>query len=118
MANRNNTPQRTRNYANTKRQPSYLAPEVEPAVEEEVSPEVPEVETEVATEPEVKKAKVHGVDTGLRLRKSPSVRGDVESILKPEVELVILEELGDWTKVKVEATGLVGYVMTQFIEVV
>lgn len=116
----NNKRNTSRNYASTKKQPN--AEQTETLVEEPVvAAEPEEVEAPVeepAVKPEVKKAKVHGVDTGLRLRKSPSVRGEVESILKPGIDLEIVKELGDWTQVKVEATGLIGYVMTQFIEVV
>lgn len=112
----NNKRNTSRNYASTKKQPNAEQTEI-PVEEPVVVAEPEEVEAPVE-EPVVKKAKVHGVDTGLRLRKSPSVRGEVESILKPGVDLEIVKELGDWTQVKVEATGLIGYVMTQFIEVV
>ena len=111
MANKRNT---TRNYANTKK-----APEVkeEAAPEEVLEPAVElEVEKEVETPNPYKNfARVTGVKTGLRLRNRPSTESDVLSILKPNQDHIeILENLGKWTKVQVDAT--VGYVMTEFIE--
>ena len=64
----------------------------------------------------VKTAKVVNCQGGLRFRKSPSLDGEVISVIPQGINLEVISEEGDWSQVKV--SGVEGFVMTKFIEVI
>lgn len=52
----------------------------------------------------------------LRVRKGPSKQTNVAAVIDEDREVIILEELPDWYKVRI-AGGIVGYCVAEFITI-
>lgn len=88
-------------------------PEVVKAVVE--TPVEPVVEELPTPKMEAKTGVVTGCEK-LNVRKGPSKQTNPAAVIDKDHEVVILEELPDWYKVRI-AGGIVGYCMAEFITV-
>lgn len=74
------------------------------------------VETEVADTSKHADRLARSIPDRLNMRKAASTMSDVIRILDKDTQLVVEEELGEWTRVHYPELNLSGYVMTHLIQ--
>lgn len=78
--------------------------------------EVVETVVETPAPAEVVKTGVVSGCKKLRVRKGPSKQTNVAAVIDEDKEVIILEELPDWYKVRI-AGGIIGYCVAEFITI-